>query len=44
VKLASYSLNNVSAHFLGEQKDDVKYTEIRNLFFGNEYTRATLAN
>jgi DNA polymerase delta subunit 1 len=42
-KLTSYSLNNVSAHFLGEQKEDVHHSCITDLFNGNEETRRRLA-
>lgn len=42
-KLRSYSLNAVSAHFLGEQKEDVQHTIISDLFHGNEETRRRLA-
>ena len=31
-KLESYSLENVSAHFLGEHKDDMKYNRMFDLF------------
>lgn len=30
-KLSSYSLNSVSAHFLGEQKEDVHHSAIADL-------------
>jgi DNA polymerase delta subunit 1 len=30
-KLGSYSLNSVSAHFLGEQKEDVHHSIISEL-------------
>ena len=42
-KLSSYSLNNVSATFLGEQKEDVHHSCISDLFHGNEETRRRLA-
>ncbi|GAX78824.1 hypothetical protein CEUSTIGMA_g6261.t1 [Chlamydomonas eustigma] len=42
-KLASYSLNAVSAHFLGEQKEDVHHSCITDLQNGNEETRRRLA-
>lgn len=42
-KLASYSLNSVSAHFLGEQKEDVHHSIISDLQNGNEETRRRLA-
>eukprot|EP00195_Chlamydomonas_chlamydogama_P002057 CAMPEP_0202920478 /NCGR_PEP_ID=MMETSP1392-20130828/76878_1 /ASSEMBLY_ACC=CAM_ASM_000868 /TAXON_ID=225041 /ORGANISM="Chlamydomonas chlamydogama, Strain SAG 11-48b" /LENGTH=1079 /DNA_ID=CAMNT_0049613975 /DNA_START=162 /DNA_END=3401 /DNA_ORIENTATION=+ len=42
-KLASYSLNAVSAHFLGEQKEDVHHSCISDLQNGNEETRRRLA-
>lgn len=42
-KLRSYSLNSVSAHFLGEQKEDVHYSIITDLQNGNEETRKRLA-
>lgn len=42
-KLRSYSLNAVSAHFLGEQKEDVQHSIITNLFHGNDETRRRLA-
>lgn len=38
-KLSSYKLNNVSALFLGEQKDDVHYSMIGALFAKNDQTR-----
>lgn len=43
-KLRSYSLNSVSAHFLGEQKEDVPHSIISDLFFGDENTRRRLAS
>ncbi|KAI8471465.1 MAG: DNA polymerase delta subunit one [Monoraphidium minutum] len=42
-KLSSYSLNSVSAHFLGEQKEDVHHSAISDLQAGNEETRRRLA-
>jgi len=42
-KLRSYSLNAVSAHFLGEQKEDVHWSKITDLFNGNEETRRRIA-
>ena len=42
-KLSSYSLNAVSARFLGEQKEDVHHSAISELQNGNEETRRRLA-
>ena len=42
-KLRSYSLNSVSAHFLGEQKEDVHHSVITSLQNGDEFTRRRLA-
>lgn len=42
-KLRSYTLNSVSAHFLGEQKEDVHHSIITDLQNGNEETRRRLA-
>lgn len=42
-KLSSYTLNNVSAHFLGEQKEDVHHTMIPVLYDGTDSDRARLA-
>ena len=42
-KLSSYSLNSVSAHFLGEQKEDVHHSLITDLQNGNDETRRRLA-
>ena len=42
-KLRSYSLNAVSANFLGEQKEDVHYSAISDLQRGNSETRHRLA-
>ncbi|KAH9517744.1 DNA polymerase delta catalytic subunit [Dermatophagoides farinae] len=42
-KLRSYTLNAVSYHFLGEQKEDVHHSIITDLQNGNEQTRKRLA-
>ncbi|XP_065216976.1 DNA polymerase delta catalytic subunit [Planococcus citri] len=42
-KLRSYSLNSVSSHFLGEQKEDVHFSIITTLQNGNAQTRRRLA-
>lgn len=42
-KLRSYSLNSVSAEFLGQQKEDVHYSIIADLQKGDEQTRRRLA-
>jgi len=42
-KLSQYSLNYVSSHFLGEQKEDVHHSIIFDLHNGTEYTRRRLA-
>lgn len=42
-KLSSYTLNSVSAHFLGEQKEDVQHSIITDLWNGNPDTRRRLA-
>ena len=42
-KLSSYSLNAVSAHFLGEQKEDVHHSIISDLQAGNSESRRRLA-
>ena len=42
-KLSSYSLNAVSYHFLGEQKEDVHHSIISDLQSGNADTRRRLA-
>ncbi|KAL6122571.1 hypothetical protein NUSPORA_00337 [Nucleospora cyclopteri] len=42
-KLRSYSLNSVSAHFLGEQKEDVPYSSMNSLQNGNKETRRRIA-
>lgn len=39
----THSLNSVSAHFLGEQKEDVHHSCITDLQNGNEETRRRLA-
>ncbi|KAI5184139.1 DNA polymerase delta subunit 1 [Nematocida sp. AWRm78] len=41
-KLHSYSLNAVSSVFLGEQKEDVHYTQIKPLYNGTDETRKRL--
>ncbi|OAA58962.1 DNA polymerase delta catalytic subunit [Niveomyces insectorum RCEF 264] len=41
--LRSYTLNSVSAQFLGEQKEDVHYTMITELFNGTPENRRRLA-
>ncbi|OMH84304.1 DNA polymerase delta catalytic subunit [Zancudomyces culisetae] len=41
-KLRSYTLNSVSAHFLGEQKEDVPHSIITDLQNGNDDTRRRL--
>lgn len=41
-KLRSYTLNAVSAHFLGEQKEDVHHSQITELQNGNGETRRRL--
>ncbi|TIC97265.1 DNA polymerase delta catalytic subunit [Colletotrichum higginsianum] len=41
--LRSYTLNSVCSHFLGEQKEDVHYTMITELFNGSPETRRRLA-
>lgn len=41
--LSSYSLNSVSAHFLGEQKEDVHHSDISRLQDGSAETRRRLA-
>jgi len=38
-KLRSYSLNAVSAHFLGQQKEDVQHSIITDLFNGTAEDR-----
>jgi DNA polymerase delta subunit 1 len=38
-KLRSYTLNAVSFHFLGEQKEDVQHNIITDLQNGNPQTR-----
>ncbi|KAI8382698.1 probable DNA polymerase delta catalytic subunit [Nakaseomyces glabratus] len=42
-KLRSYTLNAVSAHFLGEQKEDVHHSIITDLQNGDRETRRRLA-
>lgn len=42
-KLRSYTLNSVSAEFLGEQKEDVQHSIITDLQNGNSETRRRLA-
>ena len=42
-KLRSYSLNSVSAHFLKQQKEDVHYSIITDLFEGSDDDRRRLA-
>lgn len=42
-RLRSYSLNSVSAEFLGQQKEDVHYSIISDLQKGDEQTRRRLA-
>lgn len=42
-KLSSYSLNAVSAHFLGEQKEDVHHSIISELQAGTDESRRRLA-
>ena len=42
-KLRSYSLNNVSFHFLKQQKEDVHYSIIGDLQKGDAHTRRRLA-
>lgn len=42
-KLRSYTLNSVSAHFLGEQKEDVHHAIITDLQNGTAETRRRLA-
>lgn len=42
-KLRSYTLNAVSFHFLGEQKEDVHHSVISDLQNGNSQTRRRLA-
>lgn len=42
-KLRSYTLNSVSAHFLGEQKEDVQHSIITDLQNGTKETRRRLA-
>lgn len=42
-KLRSYTLNSVSAHFLGEQKEDVQHSIITDLQNGDAESRRRLA-
>ena len=42
-KFSSYTLNNVSAHFLGQQKEDVHYSIISDLQRGSPDDRRRLA-
>lgn len=42
-KLSSYTLNSVSAHFLGQQKEDVHHSIITDLQNGTDETRRRLA-
>ncbi|AGO14239.1 AaceriAFL189Wp [[Ashbya] aceris (nom. inval.)] len=42
-QLRSYTLNSVSAHFLGEQKEDVHHSIIASLHRGDSETRRRLA-
>lgn len=42
-KLRSYSLNSVSVHFLGEQKEDVPYSSMHALQNGDKETRRRIA-
>jgi DNA polymerase delta subunit 1 len=42
-KLSSYTLNNVSSHFLGEQKEDVHHSMITKLHEGTKEDRRRLA-
>ena len=42
-KLRSYTLNAVSFHFLGQQKEDVHHSIITDLQNGNDQTRRRLA-
>lgn len=42
-KLSSYSLNSVSAHFLGQQKEDVHHSVIADLQRGTADDRRRLA-
>lgn len=42
-KLRSYTLNSVSAHFLQEQKEEVPYSIITDLFNGSDDDRRRLA-
>jgi DNA polymerase delta subunit 1 len=41
--LRSYTLNSVSAHFLGEQKEEVHHSDITTLYNGSDTDRRRLA-
>ena len=43
-KLSSYTLNSVSAHFLGQQKEDVHHSIISKLHEGSNDDRRRLAS
>lgn len=43
-KLRSFTLNAVSGHFLGDQKDDLHYSQISVLFDGEDSDRRRLAS
>jgi len=43
-KLGSYTLNNVSSHFLGEQKEDAPYSAMEALQAGSDIDRQRLAS
>lgn len=42
-KLKSYTLNSVSAEFLKEQKEDVHYSQLADLFLANADSRRRVA-
>lgn len=42
-KLKSYTLNAVSSEFLKEQKEDVHYSQLADLFIANADTRRRVA-
>jgi DNA polymerase delta subunit 1 len=42
-KLSSYTLNAVSYTFLGQQKEDVQYSIIKSLQFGDSHSRKRIA-
>lgn len=42
-KLKSYTLNATAAEFLKEQKEDVHYSQLADLFAGNADTRRRVA-